>query len=115
MRLHTRHAHMFMHKLHTRVLFLQVPRGFICPLTLDIMTQPALLISSNIAVPSSYEKEAISRWLAESRCDGRASGVCGGGGGTWLGVGGCVQLAGGKQVTCTRVSGVLSCMRMGFV
>jgi hypothetical protein len=50
-----------------RVLFLQVPRGFICPLTLDIMTQPALLISSNIAVPSSYEKEAISRWLAESR------------------------------------------------
>jgi hypothetical protein len=58
------------------VLFLQVPRGFICPLTLDIMTQPALLISSNIAVPSSYEKEAISRWLAESRWDGRPSGFC---------------------------------------
>ena len=48
-------------------LFSQVPRGFICPLTLDIMTQPALLISSNIAVPSSYESKAISRWLAESR------------------------------------------------
>jgi hypothetical protein len=48
-------------------LGIDVPRGFVCPLTLDIMKQPALLISSNIAVPSSYEKEAISTWLQESR------------------------------------------------
>ena len=49
-------------------LGIEVPRGFICPLTLDIMKQPALLISSNIAVPSSYEKEAICSWLEDSRC-----------------------------------------------
>lgn len=51
-------------------LGMEVPRGFVCPLTLDIMKQPALLISSNIAVPSSYEKEAISRWLEDSRWGG---------------------------------------------
>lgn len=49
-------------------LGVEVPRGMVCPLTLDIMTQPALLISSNVAVPSSYEKEAITRWLQENRC-----------------------------------------------
>jgi hypothetical protein len=49
-------------------LGIEVPRGFVCPLTLDIMKQPALLLSSNIAVPSSYEKEAITRWLADNRC-----------------------------------------------
>jgi hypothetical protein len=32
------------------------------------MRQPALLISSNIAVPSSYDKESISRWLEDNRC-----------------------------------------------
>jgi hypothetical protein len=31
------------------------------------MRQPALLISSNIAVPSSYDKESISRWLQDNR------------------------------------------------
>lgn len=42
------------------------------------MRQPALLISSNIAVPSSYDKEAIARWLEDNRWGG------GGKGGAWL-------------------------------
>lgn len=44
-----------------------VPRGFVCPITQTIMTQPALLISSSISVPATYEKAAITRWLQESR------------------------------------------------
>lgn len=48
-------------------LGVEVPRGFICPITQDIMRLPALLISSSVAVPATYDKDAITRWLEHSR------------------------------------------------
>jgi hypothetical protein len=48
-------------------LGLEVPRGFVCPITQDIMRLPALLISSNVAVPATYDRDAISRWLEGNR------------------------------------------------
>lgn len=46
----------------------EVPRGFLCPITQAIMRQPALLLHDATVTPSTYEKEAISQWLAEHRC-----------------------------------------------
>lgn len=34
----------------------------------DIMKLPALLISSTVAVPATYDRDAIARWLEDSRC-----------------------------------------------
>jgi hypothetical protein len=51
-------------------LGLEVPRGFVCPITQDIMRLPALLISSSVAVPATYDRDAISRWLENNRCAG---------------------------------------------
>jgi hypothetical protein len=48
-------------------LGLEVPRGFVCPITQDIMRLPALLISSSVAVPATYDRDAISRWLEGNR------------------------------------------------
>jgi hypothetical protein len=48
-------------------LGLEVPRGFVCPITQDIMRLPALLISSSVAVPATYDRDAISRWLENNR------------------------------------------------
>lgn len=45
----------------------EVPRGFVCPITQDIMVLPALLLSSSVAVPATYDRDAISRWLEDSR------------------------------------------------
>jgi hypothetical protein len=45
-----------------------VPRGFVCPITQAIMRQPALLLHDATVTPSTYDKEAISQWLAEHRC-----------------------------------------------
>lgn len=53
----------------------EVPRGFLCPITQAIMRQPALLLHDATVTPSTYEKEAISQWLAEHRC--AAQGKCG--------------------------------------
>ncbi|KAF6258170.1 hypothetical protein COO60DRAFT_1143533 [Scenedesmus sp. NREL 46B-D3] len=50
-------------------LGLEVPRGFVCPITQDIMRLPALLISSTVAVPATYDRDAISRWLEGNRRD----------------------------------------------
>lgn len=47
-------------------LGLEVLRGFVCPLTLDLVRQPAMLLSSNVTMPSSYDKEAICTWLADN-------------------------------------------------
>uniref|UniRef100_A0A383VX39 U-box domain-containing protein n=1 Tax=Tetradesmus obliquus TaxID=3088 RepID=A0A383VX39_TETOB len=47
----------------------EVPRGFVCPITQDIMQLPALLLSSSVAVPATYDRDAISRWLEDSRRD----------------------------------------------
>jgi hypothetical protein len=44
-----------------------VPRGFVCPITQAIMRQPALLLHDATVTPSTYDKEAISQWLAEHR------------------------------------------------
>eukprot|EP00775_Hariotina_reticulata_P006835 gene6835-7053_t len=48
-------------------LGVEVPRGFVCPITQDIMQLPALLISSTVSVPATYDREAIVRWLEDSR------------------------------------------------
>ena len=50
----------------------QVPRGFVCPITQDIMKQPALLIAGSVQVPATYDKEAIEQWLQGSRVDPRS-------------------------------------------
>ncbi|KAF8055582.1 hypothetical protein HT031_006701 [Scenedesmus sp. PABB004] len=54
-----------------------VPRGFICAITQDLMRQPALLISSTMPVPASYERDAIARWLEGSRRDPKSRVVLG--------------------------------------
>jgi hypothetical protein len=52
-----------------------VPRGFVCPITQAIMRQPALLLHDATVTPSTYDKEAISQWLAEHRWEAARAGV----------------------------------------
>jgi hypothetical protein len=69
-----------------------VPRGFVCPITQAIMRQPALLLHDATVTPSTYDKEAISQWLAEHRWD--AARVTGAGSAAQ----GCLQ---GKLLNCS--------------
>jgi hypothetical protein len=52
----------------------QVPRGFLCPITQDVMALPAMLIASSIETPATYDKEAIQEWLRHARWVGYSQG-----------------------------------------
>ncbi|GBF88048.1 hypothetical protein Rsub_00760 [Raphidocelis subcapitata] len=49
-----------------------VPRGFVCPITQMVMRQPAMLISTEIETPATYERSAIQDWLRSNRVDPRS-------------------------------------------
>ncbi|GFR47611.1 hypothetical protein Agub_g9347, partial [Astrephomene gubernaculifera] len=47
------------------------PRGFLCAITHEVMTQPALLLSPQLTSVPSYERDAVERWLQRCCTDPR--------------------------------------------
>ncbi len=41
-----------------------VPRGFTCAITQQLMAQPAVLLSPDLHTVPTYERHAIQQWLA---------------------------------------------------
>ncbi|GLC41967.1 hypothetical protein PLESTF_000105800 [Pleodorina starrii] len=50
-----------------------VPRGFTCAITQQLMTQPAMLVSPELPAAPTYERSAIQQWLAGQMRDPKSN------------------------------------------